>query len=63
MNHIFYTVEEIVNILKASRRSVLSWIYAGRLRAVKIGGGRLWRVGENDLQRFVDGKPSKNKSK
>ena len=61
MNHILYTVKEVGEILKASRRSVLSWIYAGRLKAIKIGGGRLWRVGENDLHRFIEGKPSKKK--
>lgn len=57
MNHIFYTVEEVGKILKTSRRSVLSWIYAGRLKAIKLGGGRLWRVREKDLHRFIEGRP------
>jgi excisionase family DNA binding protein len=63
MDHIFYTVKEIVKILKASRRSVLSWIYAGKLKAFKPGGGRLWRIRERDLKRFVrDGSDARKHS-
>jgi len=58
-----YTLKETCEILKVQRSQVLRWIYSGKLRAFKLGGGRLWRIRERDLQRFIEGKPSKNQSK
>jgi excisionase family DNA binding protein len=49
----FLKVSEVSETLGASRRTVLRWIYEGNLRAVKLGGGRIWRIRERDLQRFI----------
>jgi putative resolvase len=57
----FVKLREICESLGVSRRTVLRWIYEGRLKAVKLGGGRLWRVRESDLQRFVEGRPARTK--
>ena len=49
----FLSVYEICGILKVKRGTVIRWIRAGRLRAFKVGGGRLWRIRERDLKRFI----------
>ena len=51
----FLTVEQIAGLLKVERVTVRRWIAAGRLRAFRPAGGRLWRVQEADFQRFVKG--------
>jgi len=53
----FLSVYEICGILKVKRGTVIRWIRAGRLRAFKVGGGRLWRIRERDLREFVKGEP------
>ena len=52
-----YTLKETCEALKVKRSQVLRWVYAGKLRAFKLGGGRLWRIRERDLARFVNGSP------
>jgi excisionase family DNA binding protein len=52
-----YTVNEICEYLKIKRSITLRWIRAGRLRAFKLGGGRLWRIRERDLRDFTKGGP------
>jgi excisionase family DNA binding protein len=51
----FLTVEQIAGILKVERVTVRRWIAAGRLRAFRPAGGRLWRVQAADFLRFVKG--------
>jgi excisionase family DNA binding protein len=53
----FLTVEEICQLLKVKRGTVIRWIVSGHLRAFKPGGGRVWRVTRNDFQRFLKGGP------
>ena len=47
-----YTIEEVVNILKISRRTIYNYIKAKQLKAVKIG--RAWRVSEKALNDFLE---------
>jgi excisionase family DNA binding protein len=49
----FYKLSEVCEILGTSRRTVLRWIYEGKLKAIKLGGGRVWRVRESELRRFM----------
>ena len=49
----FKTVEEIAELLKVGRRTVIRWIVDGRLRGFKLGQGRFWRVRERDLKKFI----------
>ncbi len=49
----FFTVQEIAELLKVERHTVVRWISAGQLRAFKPGGGRFWRIRERDLKRFL----------
>ncbi len=51
----FLTVQEVQDLLEVSRGTIIAWIRTGRLRAFKVGGGRLWRIREADLKRFIRG--------
>jgi len=53
----FLTVRDVKSLLKVSRGMVIRLIHSGRLRAFKLGGGRLWRIREWDLREFVKGGP------
>lgn len=44
------TIKEVANYLRVSERSVLRYIEAGRLKAIKVG---YWRVKEKDLNKFL----------
>ena len=48
-----YSIKEVCGILKVKRVLVSRLIHSGRLRAFKLGGGRLWRIRERDLRRFI----------
>jgi excisionase family DNA binding protein len=48
-----YSVKEVCEILKVKRVLVSRLIHSGRLRAFKLGGGRLWRIRERDLKRLI----------
>lgn len=45
------TIKEVADYLRVSERSVLRYIEAGRLKAIKVG---YWRVKESDLQNFIN---------
>lgn len=47
----FLTIEEVGEIARAPRSSVLYWIYSGKLKAYKVGRRRL--VSEQDLMAFI----------
>lgn len=46
-----YTIEEVVDILHVTRRSVYSYIKSGKLKAVKIG--KYWRITQENLEEFL----------
>jgi len=43
-------IKEVADYLRVSERSVLRYIEAGRLKAIKIGW---WRVKQSDLDMFL----------
>jgi len=45
------TIKEVAEYLRVSERSVLRYIEAGRLKAIKVGW---WRVKESDLKKFLN---------
>lgn len=47
-----YTIEEVVELLKVTRRTVYSYIKDGKLKAVKLG--KYWRVTEKNLEDFLN---------
>jgi len=44
------TIKEVAKYLRVSERSVLRYIEAGRLKAIKVGW---WRVKQSDLDKFL----------
>lgn len=48
-----YTLEEIVDLLHVTRRTLYTYIKEGKLKAVKIG--KYWRVREDQLRDFLSG--------
>ena len=46
-----YTLEELVDVLKVSRRTIYNYLKDGRLKAVKMG--KYWRVTEKQLEEFL----------
>ena len=47
-----YTLNEVSEILKVTKRSLYNYIKAGTLRAVKVG--KDWRVSEDNLKDFIN---------
>lgn len=47
-----YSLDEVQDILKVTRRTLYNYIKAGKLKAVKIG--KYWRVSHDALQEFVE---------
>lgn len=48
-----YTLTEIEPILGVSHRTLLDYVKAGKIKAVKIGGK--WKVSEENLKAFING--------
>ena len=46
-----YTIDEIAQTLKVTRRTVYNYIQNGNLKAIKIG--KYWRVKHEDLELFL----------
>ena len=47
-----YTTEQIAAILQLDGETIRRYIKQGKLKAMKFG--RVWRVTEEELQRFMD---------
>ena len=46
-----YTIDEVVDLLHVTKRSIYSYIKDGKLKAVKIG--KYWRVTQENLEEFL----------
>ena len=46
-----YTLDEVADILKVTRRTLYTYVRDGKLKAVKMG--KYWRVSEEVLKTFV----------
>lgn len=57
-----YTLDEVADIMKVTKRTLYNYIKAGTLHAVKMG--KYWRVSEESLQTFIsNGTPTVNTNK
>ena len=57
MQSTYYTLPEVAERLKVSRRTVYRWVQSGDLPAHKLGPdkpGVEWRIGEEDLEEFLE---------
>jgi excisionase family DNA binding protein len=50
----WYTVEEIVALLKVHEQTVRRWLRTGELRGYAFGGKTGWRVRASDLAAFLE---------
>ncbi|MDW7759442.1 MAG: helix-turn-helix domain-containing protein [Acidobacteriota bacterium] len=50
----YLKIKDVCSLLKVDRSTVIRWIDSGKLRAHKLGGGRLWRIRERDLRKFIN---------
>ena len=46
-----YTLDEVADILKVSRRTLYTYVKEGKLPAVKMG--KYWRISQESLQAFI----------
>ena len=46
-----FTLDEVADILKVTKRTLYNYVKAGKLPAVKLG--KYWRVSEESLQAFI----------
>ena len=46
-----YTIEELVEVLQVTRRTIYNYLKEGKLKAVKMG--KYWRVTEKQLEEFL----------
>ena len=46
-----YTLEELVEVLQVTRRTLYNYIKEGKLKAAKMG--KYWRVTEKQLEEFL----------
>lgn len=51
----FYSVQEVADILKVSKRTIFRYLQAGQLHAVKIG--KSYRISQEQLEAFLASKP------
>ena len=47
-----YTLDEVADIMKVTKRTLYNYIKAGTLKAVKMG--KYWRVTEDALRDFTE---------
>lgn len=46
-----YTIDELVQMLQVTRRTIYNYIKEGKIKAVKIG--KYWRVTDKALEEFL----------
>lgn len=47
-----HSPEQVAEVLGVQPETVRMWLRDGQLKGIKFG--RLWRIAENELQRFID---------
>lgn len=50
-----YTLTELEGIIGVTHQTLFTYIKAGKLHAVKVGGK--WKVTEENVKRFLNGEP------
>ena len=63
MEHNFYTIADVADMLKVSQGAVRNLINNGDLRAIQIGGRGLWRIEEAAMEEYIKGQYAQSKEK
>ena len=56
MTNTYYTVPEVAGILKIHPVTLLRWIAAGKVAAIKLPGGKEYRITAAELERITQPK-------
>lgn len=54
------TIHETAELLRVNDATVRTWVRSGELRALKVG--REWRIGEQDLEDFLNSNANREPS-
>ncbi|MCH9718268.1 MAG: helix-turn-helix domain-containing protein [Actinomycetia bacterium] len=49
----FLTLADVADVLNISADQAYALVRSGELRAIKVGGRGQWRVGETDLEDYI----------
>lgn len=63
MQHTFYTIADVSEMLKVSQSVVRNLINSGELKAIQIGGRGLWRIEESAVENFIQSQYSQSQEK
>jgi excisionase family DNA binding protein len=50
----WYTVEEVVDMLKVHEQTVRRWLKTGELHGVLLGRKAGWRIRASEMERFLN---------
>ncbi len=50
----WYTVEDVVDMLKVHEQTVRRWLKAGELHGVLLGRKAGWRIRASEIERFLN---------
>ena len=53
MSEKYLTPEAAAELLDVAPTTVRSWLRKGILKGSKVGGGKLWRINEAEIDEFV----------
>lgn len=53
MSEKYLTPEAAAELLDVAPTTVRSWLRKGILKGSKVGGGKLWRISETEIDEFV----------
>ena len=53
MHEKLLTTKAVAERLEVAPDTVRIWLRKGMLKGVKVGGGRLWRISETEIDEFI----------
>ncbi len=59
MSNQLLTTEEAAKRIGVKQTTVRTWLNKGLLEGTKVGGGKLWRISEDELEEFISSKRNK----
>ncbi len=55
MSEKYLTPEAAAELLDVAPTTIRKWLRKGVLKGTKVGGGKLWRISESEIDIFVKG--------
>jgi len=53
-DNVMYDIKDMMNIIGCCRKTIMTYIKSGKLKAVMIGGK--WKISKENLESFCNGK-------